>query len=62
MDSCRSCGGTLEDCNESVIVCPWCGEADCWPSFDHLIDFDPYDSDPDSDRGPGEGPDAEDTS
>ena len=38
MDRCRSCGGTLEDCNESVIVCPFCGESDCWPRFDHLID------------------------
>jgi hypothetical protein len=62
MDRCRSCGGTLEDCNESVIVCPWCGEADCWPRLDYLIDFDVDDSDPDSDRGTGENSAVEDTS
>jgi hypothetical protein len=62
MDRCRSCGGTLDDCNESEIVCPWCGEADCWPRLDHLTDVDFDDPDPDSDCGPGEDSEAEDTS
>ena len=31
MDRCSSCGGRLDECNESEIVCPWCGEPDCWP-------------------------------
>ncbi len=31
MDKCSSCGGRLDECNESEIVCPWCGEPDCWP-------------------------------
>jgi hypothetical protein len=45
MDRCRSCGRALEDCNESVIVCPWCGEADCWPRLDEPTCFDPDDLD-----------------
>lgn len=52
MDRCRSCGGTLDDCNESQVVCPWCGEADCWPRLDHLIEFNPDEFDQDSEQGP----------
>lgn len=26
MDTCTSCGGRLDDCNESQIVCPRCGD------------------------------------
>ncbi|MGO9435939.1 MAG: hypothetical protein ACLPH3_11225 [Terracidiphilus sp.] len=33
MDTCTSCGGRLDECNESQIVCPWCGEPDCWPTL-----------------------------
>jgi hypothetical protein len=62
MDRCRWCGGTLEDCNESVIVCPYCGEADCWLRFDYLIDFDVEDSDSGSDRGADVDSETEDTS
>jgi hypothetical protein len=49
----------LNDCNESQVVCPWCGEADCWPRLDHLFDVN---IDPDPDRGSGEDSAAEDTS
>jgi hypothetical protein len=52
MDGCRSCGGTLDDCNESQVVCPWCGEADCWLRLDHLIDMNLDDFDLDSEQGP----------
>ncbi len=31
MDKCTSCGGRIDDCNESQVVCPWCGEPDYWP-------------------------------
>lgn len=62
MDTCRSCGGTLDDCNESVVVCPWCGEADCWPTLDYMIDFSLDNFDPDSERGPGMDAEAEDRS
>lgn len=40
MDYCCFCGGTLDACNESEIVCPWCGEADCWPRLDWEADLD----------------------
>ena len=33
MDACTSCGGRLDDCNESQVVCPWCGEPDCGPGY-----------------------------
>ena len=62
MDRCRSCGGTLDDCNESQVVCPWCGEADCWPRLDHLIDFDLDDFDSEFDGDLGMGTNEEDTS
>ncbi len=45
MDVCRYCGGKLDCCNESEIVCPWCGEADCWLRLDELIGSDRDDSD-----------------
>ena len=47
MDTCTSCGGRLDDCNESQIVCPWCGEADCWPRLDEgsEFEFDNFDCD-----------------
>ena len=50
MDTCTSCGGLLNDCNESQIVCPWCGEADCWPrQLDDggEFEFDDFDWDQD---------------
>jgi len=31
MDTCTSCGGRLDDCNESQVVCPWCGEPTAGP-------------------------------
>lgn len=62
MDRCCSCGGLLNDCNESQVVCPWCGEADCWPRLDHLIEFDRDDFDLDFDPDPGAGPTEVDTS
>jgi hypothetical protein len=42
MDYCCFCGGRLDPCNESEIVCPWCGEADCWPrlDWDTELEFD----------------------
>jgi hypothetical protein len=40
MDRCTSCGGLLDDCNESEIVCPWCGEPDCWPRLGEDIEFE----------------------
>lgn len=44
MDICWFCGGRLDPCNESEIVCPWCGEADPWPNPDRAMesgfDFD----------------------
>ena len=49
MDRCRYCGGILDSCNESEIVCPWCGEADCWPRLDELIESDLDDFDLDLD-------------
>lgn len=40
MDRCSNCGGRLDDCNESQIVCPWCGEPECWPRMpDADIEF-----------------------
>ena len=33
MDKCTSCGGRIDDCNESQVVCPWCGEPDYWPKL-----------------------------
>jgi len=52
MNKCSSCGGRLDDCNESQIVCPWCGEPDCWPRFlDEGGEFDRNDSDWDRDEG-----------
>lgn len=46
MDNCYFCGGSLDACNESEIVCPWCGEADCWrsPDSDSDSEFD-FDAD-----------------
>jgi len=49
MDICRFCGGNLDCCNESEIVCPSCGEADCWFRLDELIDSDLDDFDLDLD-------------
>lgn len=46
MDECRYCGWKLDFCNESEIVCPWCGAADCWPTIEDLLDFDLEDFDP----------------
>lgn len=43
MDRCTSCGGRLDDCNESQVVCPWCGEPDCWPRL--LEDGDEFEAD-----------------
>lgn len=40
MDACTSCGGRLDDCNESEIVCPWCGEPDCWLRLDEGSEFE----------------------
>ena len=40
MDACRYCGGKLDCCNDSEIVCPRCGEANCWPGLDDLIESD----------------------
>lgn len=51
MDICTSCGGRLDDCNESQIVCPWCGEPDCWPMpLDDDGEFEFGDSDWDMDE------------
>ena len=50
MDTCTSCGGRLDNCNESQVVCPWCGEADCWPrQLDDggEFEFDDFDWDQD---------------
>jgi hypothetical protein len=46
MDTCSFCGRKLDPCNESEMVCPWCGEADCWPGPDRGMEFD-FDSDED---------------
>lgn len=62
MDACRYCGSKLDCCNESEIVCPWCGEADCWPGPDELIDFELDDFDLDFDWGPDDALDEDDTS
>ena len=62
MDECRWCGGTLDCCNESEIVCPSCGEADCWPRFDELIESDLDDVDLDFDVVLSDDPNEEDTS
>ena len=62
MDECRWCGGLLNDCNETEVVCPWCGEADCWPRLDYLVDFDLDHFDPDFDRDSGTITNEEDTS
>ena len=40
MDNCHFCGGRLDPCNESEIVCPWGGEADCWRSQASATEFD----------------------
>lgn len=50
MDTCTSCGGRLDDCNESQIVCPWCGEPDCWSRLDESIEFEWDDFDLDRDE------------
>jgi hypothetical protein len=62
MDECRCCGGRLANCNESEIVCPWCGEADCWPRLDELIVSDLDDFDLDFDLDPTDDAAKEDTS
>ncbi len=62
MDKCRWCGGLLNDCNETEVVCPWCGEADCWPRLDHLFDLDLDDFDLDFDRDLGTRTNEGDTS
>ena len=59
MNRCRSCGGALDECNESEIVCPWCGEADCWPRLDEFLDVDFDDYEPDFDWSPGEDSEAD---
>ena len=40
MNTCSLCGGKLDPFNESEIVCPWCGETDCWQSPDRGMGFD----------------------
>lgn len=51
MDTCTSCGGRLDDCNESQIVCPWCGDPDCWLRlFDPASEFEIEDGDWDCDE------------
>jgi hypothetical protein len=62
MDTCRYCGSKLDHCNESEIVCPWCGEADCWPTLDDLIGFDFDDFDGDFDLDTDDETNADDTS
>ena len=66
MSECRCCGGRLDECNESEVVCPRCGEADCWPRLDEPIvaDLDDFDLDFDLefDPDPTVDPGEEDTS
>jgi len=40
MFNCSRCAGPLDEANESQVVCPWCGAADCW---DTPIPVDPDD-------------------
>ncbi len=62
MDTCRFCGGKLDSCNQSEIVCPSCGEADCWLRLDELINFDFDDFDLDFDGEAGDETIEDDTS
>jgi hypothetical protein len=30
MSYCAACGNKVDECNESIVVCPHCGDPDCW--------------------------------